>query len=1012
MRLRRKLGLTGLAGVLVVVPMVLWIGGAAAATHGIGFQKGCNSPTKIGDPVVCHYTITNNNFTNASLDTVKINSLADITHAAAGDTPNTNILGNLELYVTAGTPTCVATGGTGTFADPWTGVTECTLPGGNVISGPRLGLWSEIQTKDHNGYVTKPADFNINPVTHSLADDANLGWVDQCDIDPTSCNTNQQQATAPSATVLIKRNSLTATDIHNAAHQVVTSVAAGTTVHDFVTVTTNDPDPGNPIPHGGNVFLEWFENGNCTGNPAASATQGPVDAAGHFDATGFSQTPTHAGSFAFRAHYLGDGTYNGSDGACEPLTVVDAYIQITPQNATNAVGSNHVLTITVTATNGGILAAGTATASILTPPSTTGSFVGPSSCNYTGGAATSSCTVTITSAAAGLTRVQASSNIGFTNAFGTVTRTTGTADNVTAGCPANCDNANKVWVDAYIQITPQNATNAVGTPHTLTITVTATNGGILQAGTATASILTPPSTTGSFIGSPSCNYTGGAATASCTVQITSAVAGLTRVQATSNISFTNAAGGPLTRTTGTADNVTAGCPANCGNANKVWVDAFIQITPQNATNAVGTNHVLTITVNATNGGILAAGTATASILTPPSTTGSFVGSPTCNYAGGAATSSCTVTITSAVVGLTRVQATSNISFTNAAGGPLTRTTGTADNVTAGCTVNCDNANKVWVDAFIQITPQNATNPVNTNHVLTITVTATNGGVLAAGTATASILTPPSTTGSFVGSPSCNYTGGAATASCTVTITSAVPGLTRVQATSLISFTNATGSVTRTTGTADNTTAGCPANCDNANKVWVKAKITIAADKTNEINQPHTFTATVFTDNGSGYQPVGAGVDCNITLTGSNGANPVPPGPLNTVTNASGQCSITFTSATPGLVTGHGKSTLSIGGGTVTVETDGTGDNSADARKWFVDANIQISPLTANNPVSTNHVLTVHANVNNGTGAGYSERSERDGAQPDVVERRRCDGDVHDRPWCGHGGDVVHGRGGW
>jgi len=151
---------------------------------------------------------------------------------------------------------------------------------------------------------------------------------------------------------------------------------------------------------------------------------------------------------------------------------------------------------------------------------------------------------------------------------------------------------------------------------------------------------------------------------------------------------------------------------------------------------------------------------------------------------------------------------------------------------------------------------------------------------------------------------------------------------------------------------------------------VKAKITIAADKTNEIGQPHTFTVTVFTDNGAGYVHVGAGVDCNVTLTGSNGATPVPPGPLNTVTDANGQCSITFTSATPGLVTGHGKSTLSIGGGTVTVETDGTGDNSADARKWFVDANIQISPLTDNNPVSTDHVLTVHANVNNGTGAGY------------------------------------------
>ena len=48
--------------------------------------------------------------------------------------------------------------------------------------------------------------------------------------------------------------------------------------------------------------------------------------------------------------------------------------------------------------------------------------------------------------------------------------------------------------------------------------------------------------------------------------------------------------------------MTAGCAANCGNADKTCsFDAYIQITPDNANNPVGTNHVLTITVNATNG---------------------------------------------------------------------------------------------------------------------------------------------------------------------------------------------------------------------------------------------------------------------------------------------------------------------------------------------------------------------------------------------------------------------------
>src|SRR5439155_11377702 len=85
------------------------------------------------------------------------------------------------------------------------------------------------------------------------------------------------------------------------------------------------------------------------------------------------------------------------------------------------------------------------------------------------------------------------------------------------------------------------------------------------------------------------SYTGGGATASCTVVITSAATGTTVVSATSSIPLTG--DGSVTRTT----NGTAG---NSGTASKTWVDATIAITPATATNAVGTNHTLTITVTA------------------------------------------------------------------------------------------------------------------------------------------------------------------------------------------------------------------------------------------------------------------------------------------------------------------------------------------------------------------------------------------------------------------------------
>src|SRR2546427_278036 len=118
----------------------------------------------------------------------------------------------------------------------------------------------------------------------------------------------------------------------------------------------------------------------------------------------------------------------------------------------------------------------------------------------------------------------------------------------------------------------------------------------------------------------------------------------------------------------------------------------------------------------------------------------------------------------------------------------------------GDTVTCTYTN-TKVDANIQITPATATNAVGTNHTLTITVTAV-GTTLGNGSATASITSGP---GSFVGSPTCSYTGGGSTASCTVVITSATSGTTVVSATSSIPLTGA-GSATRTTnGTAGNST---------------------------------------------------------------------------------------------------------------------------------------------------------------------------------------------------------------
>ncbi len=113
-----------------------------------------------------------------------------------------------------------------------------------------------------------------------------------------------------------KLASTTATLIHDADHQVVTSVSVGTIVHDQATVTGSGSDP-TPT---GTVTFSWFTNGTCENDPAATSSAFTLSG-GSVDGTTFTQTPTPAGSYAFQATYSGDDVYNGSTGPCEPLSV-------------------------------------------------------------------------------------------------------------------------------------------------------------------------------------------------------------------------------------------------------------------------------------------------------------------------------------------------------------------------------------------------------------------------------------------------------------------------------------------------------------------------------------------------------------------------------------------------------------------------------------------------------------------------------------------------------------------
>jgi hypothetical protein len=676
----------GRGGVLALAALsailVFGVPSAVAAFHGVAVAKSTVSPVKIGDPYTSSAFISNT--VDTGQDTIVVTGLIDVVFASGGNVNSGNILSSVGLIFGQtggqGTVTCVGGSGAGTALSPYVGATSCTLTFGATIT-----------TANFTHYTVVAGDFNIDPATHRLADQITWDWHNTCLSDPDhDCTTDPQHAQAGASALVQQLTTSTTTDIHNAAHGTVTVVEAGSTVHDFVTVTGQ---PGSPNPSG-NVTLDFFTNNQCTGAPAATSAPIALTANGTVDATSFPQGPLAAGLYGFKAHYAGDATYPPSDGPCEPLRVVDANIQLTPATATNAVGTNHTLTCHINVNDGsGQVNApdGTiCTVAIISGPGTPAT----QNCTTTGG--TGSCTVVITSAATGTSVLRASTNV--TVAGLVLHRETGDAH------PGDGPDAQKVWVNANIQITPATATNPVGTNHVLTITVNALNGTI-DAGphTATASIVSGP---GTFVGSPSCTYTGGAATASCTVTITSNTSGTTVVSATSDIPVN---GQTITRTTNTAVNTAAG---GSGNAEKLWLqpDANIQLTPATATNAVGTNHTLTCHINVSPDGVTFSNAPNGTVCTVTITAGP--GTPTtqnCTTSGG--TGSCTVTITSATTGTTTLNASTTVAVN---GVVLTRTT----NGQAG---NSGPAQKNWADDTVRTDVHDAAHNVIT--------TATSGDVV-------------------------------------------------------------------------------------------------------------------------------------------------------------------------------------------------------------------------------------------------------------------------------------------
>jgi len=538
----RRTGVTLIAvAALAAATALLFAGSASAANFGVAVLKDCVTPINVGDPYSCEVELDNT--AQLSHASVRVTSLQDVVLAAGGsqtqvypiNSSSFNLQGGLIL---TGGATCDATG--------------CTVPFGGTLTTPFF-----------SHYAAQVGDFP------TLNDQATYTWNEICAtsiLPGCSSNTNNSQATASADINPIPTTATTAIQSNGGT---VTAVESGATVSDNITVSSDIPN--QPAPPG-NVNLQFFTNAQCSGSSLAS-TEVTLDGNGQaFNA--LPEGPLAPGFYGYLAHYEGsaDGAYLAShDDQCEPLRVVDANIQITPQQATDPVGDNHTLTGHVNVNDG----SGTANApdgtvinfSLTNSGGATATFVGPSSCTTSGG--TGSCTVVISSPTAGSTSINATTTLSVAGV--SLTRSTG--DSKTGDSP----DATKVWInpDANIQISPQSAQDPVGDTHTLTGHVNVAPDAVTFSNAPDGTLITFSivSGPGSFVGGVNtCTTSGG--TGSCTVQITSAVAGTTVIRAATDVTVS---GVSLHRETND------GHTGDSSDANKTWIPPGGIIAPTQTT---------------------------------------------------------------------------------------------------------------------------------------------------------------------------------------------------------------------------------------------------------------------------------------------------------------------------------------------------------------------------------------------------------------------------------------------
>lgn len=350
--------------------------------------------------------------------------------------------------------------------------------------------------------------------------------------------------------------------------------------------------------------------------------------------------------------------------------------------------------------------------------------------------------------------------------------------------------------------------------------------------------------------------------------------------------------------------------------------ARISISPSGV-NAVGDTHTFTVKVERSFGGGFAGVADLNPAVTLTASDGAAVTGKVdaCAITGTNADGECTVSFTSNSAGVVTGSASVTVPFPGTTGEVVS---------TNGLNGSSGAATKRFVDASVGITAS-AVNEVNDSHTFDITVTPLAAGTTVTVNSITATLSPavvsPQTSSTTCDSPTLNTTTGVY--SCTLTVNSPTATTFDANASVSLTFTGtgtpASATIVRDTSTATSAPAG-PVGTGPATKRFVDASIAISPDDTNGIGESHTFIITVKKDEGQGGGLVAVeGVNPAVTLTASGGAAVANESDTCATagTDAIGQCSVTFTSNAAGTIVGNASITLSVGGESLTRDTDGT-----------------------------------------------------------------------------------------